>query len=194
MAAYKGIEFPDHVAPFVRHMDSVNDHREALRVQGGTWDTLSLLGHLSNLKTDMGDVRQGFATLTDELLSCLAEETFARICTALAYQAQIALDVLTRNLFERTADIGFLATDGPIVNACTASDDELPELLPFLTSRFAFYASKYSVYKDIILMRPSGQVVCRLHEGFAGQSTSPILRKARETTGSFIEVSATSFL
>ena len=56
MATYKGISFPDRVAPLVRHMHSLNDHREALAALSGTWDTLALLAHLSNLKADMGEV------------------------------------------------------------------------------------------------------------------------------------------
>jgi len=187
MAVYKGIEFTDQVAPFVRHMHSLNDHRETLAVLGGTWDTLSLLGHLSSLKTDMSDVRQGFMDLTDELLACLAEETYARVATALGYQAQIALDVLTRNLFERTADIGFLATDGPIVDACLADADQRADILGFLTRRFADYVAKYTVYQDIILLQPDGQVICRLKPGFDARSESAIVRRALDTSAAYVE-------
>lgn len=77
MAIYKGIHFPDQVAPLVRYMGPLNDHRETLATLSGTWDTLALLGHLSHLKTDMGSVRQDFSELTGELLSCLAQETLA---------------------------------------------------------------------------------------------------------------------
>src|ERR1700710_1139155 len=122
MATYKGITFPDHVAPLVRHMHSVNDHREALAALSGTWDTLALLAHLSNLQADMSEVRASFGQLTDELLVCLAEEGLKLADDSLGHQAQIAFDVLTRNLFERTADIGFLATDSAIVEACAGGD------------------------------------------------------------------------
>ena len=122
MATYKGITFPDHVAPLARHMHSVDDHREALAALSGTWDTLALLAHLSNLKADMSEVRASFGALTGELLVCLAEEMLALADGTLGHQAQIAVNVLTRNLFERTADIGFLATDSAIVDACIAND------------------------------------------------------------------------
>jgi len=111
MATYKGLLFPDHVAPLVRHMPSVDDHREALAALSATWDTLALLAHLSNLKADMREVRASFGVLTGELLACLAEERLKLADETLGHQAQIAVDVLTRNLFERTADIGFLAAD-----------------------------------------------------------------------------------
>lgn len=187
MATYKGIHFSDQVAPVVRYMTSLNDHRETLAVLSGTWDTLSLLGHLSNLKTDMGGVRQGFANLTGELLSCLAEETMAHELSVLNYQAQIAVDVLTRNLFERTADIGFLATDLVIVSACEGVD---PQAMDGLRQRFLSYTSKYTVYKDIILLSPDGQVLARMIDGFAGRSTSDIVQKAKNTRNGYVETFA----
>jgi len=191
MAIYKGIYFSERVAPVVRYMCSLNDHRETLAILSGTWDTLSLLGHLSNLKTDMGGVRQGFANLTGELLACLAEETMAHACSGLNFQAQIAIDVLTRNLFERTADIGFLATDLVIVSACASAD---PAALDGLRQRFLSYKSKYTVYKDIILLRPDGQVLARMNDGFSGRSSSDILQKARTSRTGYVETyAATDF-
>ena len=191
MAIYKGIHFPDQVAPLVRYMGSLNDHRETLATLRGTWDTLALLGHLSNLKTDMGSVRQDFADLTGELLSCLAQETLARVTATLNYQAQIAVDVLTRNLFERTADIGFLATDSEIVGACVSDDQQALERL---RPRFASYAAKYTVYKDIVLMHPNGQVLVRLQDGFVGCSRSDIVARAASTSSSYVETyAATDF-
>ncbi len=184
MATYKNIQFPDYVAPLVRHMGALNDHRETLATLSGTWDTLALLGHLSNLKTDMAGVRKGFVELTGELLSCLAEETLAHVTLALGYQAQIAVDVLTRNLFERTADIGFLATDSEIISACVAGD---AQSAADLQSRFASYVAEYTVYKDIILMRPDGQVISRLQSGFTGRSSSGIVARAASTTDSYVE-------
>ena len=187
MATYKSIHFPDHVAPLVRHMGSLNNHRETLATLSGNWDTLSLLGHLSNLKTDMVGVRQGFVDLTGELLSCLAEETLAHVTSALNYQAQIAMDVLTRNLFERTADIGFLATDFDVVSACVSGE---VQALAQLRQRFTAYAANYTVYKDIVLMRPDGQVIARMRDGFMGLSASDIVTRSIATTGSYVETYA----
>jgi chemotaxis signal transduction protein len=184
MATYKGITFPDHVAPLARHMHSVNDHREALAALSGTWDTLALLAHLSNLKADMSAVRASFGQLTGELLVCLAEEMLALADGTLGHQAQIAVDVLTRNLFERTADIGFLATDAAIVDACVAND---PAVFAALRERLRAYAARYTVYRDIVLMAPDGQVLTRLVDGFAGRSTSGIVARAATAQGGYVE-------
>ena len=184
MATYKGITFPDHVAPLARHMHSVNDHREALAALSGTWDTLALLAHLSNLKADMSEVRASFGELTGELLVCLAEEMLALADDTLGHQAQIAVDVLTRNLFERTADIGFLATDSAIVDACVADD---AQALAALRERLRAYAARYTVYRDIVLLAPDGRVLTRLVDGFAGRSASPIVERALGGQGGHVE-------
>jgi hypothetical protein len=184
MATFKGIQFPDHVAPLARHMDSLNDHREALATLSGTWDTLALLAHLSNLKADMSEVRASFAQLTQELLACLAEETLALAGGTLGHQAQIAVDVLTRNLFERTADIGFLATDSAIVDACASGD---ADRMAALRERLRVYAGRYTVYRDIVLMAPDGQVLTRLADGFAGRSASPVLARALASQSGWVE-------
>ena len=184
MATYKGITFPDDVAPLARHMHSVNDHRESLAALSGTWDTLALLAHLSNLKADMSEVRANFGQLTGELLVCLAEEQLALAGDTLGHQAQIAIDVLTRNLFERTADIGFLATDSAIVQACGADDQSA---LAALRERLHAYAARYTVYRDIVLMAPDGQVLTRLADGFSGRSTSGIVGRALNDQGGYVE-------
>ena len=184
MATYKGIEFPAHVAPLARHMGSVNDHREALATLSATWDTLGLLAHLSNLKADMSEVRASFGHLTGELLVCLAEEMLALADGTLGHQAQIADEVLTRNLFERTADIGFLATDSAIVEACVSGDAQLHAAQ---RQRLRVYAERYTVYSDIVLMAPDGQVITRLNDGFAGRSSSRIVERAIASGGGFVE-------
>ena len=184
MATYKGISFPDRVAPLARHMHSVNDHREALAALSSTWDTLALLAHLSNLKTDMSEVRASFGHLTGELLTCLAEEMLALADGTLGHQAQIAVDVLTRNLFERTADIGFLATDSAIVDACVAND---PAVFAALRERLRAYAARYTVYRDIVLLAPDGQVLTRLVDGVAGRSASALVGAALSSQGGYVE-------
>jgi len=189
MATYKGIRFPDRVAPLARHMHAVNDHREALAALSGTWDTLALLAHLSNLKADMGEVRASFAELTGELLVCLAEELLALADGTLGRQAQSGLDLLTRNLFERGADIGFLATDAAIVDACVANDFTV---FSALRQRLRDYAARYTVYRDIVLLAPDGRVLTRLVDGFAGRSSSPIVARALGGQGGHVEAFETT--
>ncbi len=184
--SYKGMLFTDQAGPFVRHMPTLNDHRETLKTLQGSWDTLSLLGHLSHTRANLGKTREAFDKLTGELMTTLADETLARTTSGLGYKAQVAVDILTRNLFERTADIGFLATDAAVAHAVASND---PEQLAALRLRFQRYASRYSVYRDIVLLAPNGQVLARMNDGFAGRSTSDIVRRAANGRG-FIETYA----
>jgi chemotaxis signal transduction protein len=183
---YKGITLSDDVGPFVRLMPTVNDHRETLRALQGSWDALSLLGQLSNLRIDMTRTRAAFDGLTGELMASLAEETLTRATSGLGYKAQVAVDILTRNLFERTADIGFFATDTQIVAAVAGGDRAALDALP---ARFSRYVSRYSVYRDVVLLDTSGQVLCRMNEGFSGRSSSHIVKRALAARG-FVETYA----
>src|ERR1041384_5581788 len=98
----------------VRHMSSVEDYRARLASLQGSWDTLSLLSHLRGDGADMSSTRQAFEGLANDLVHSLSEETYKKATLALKARGQIAIDVIVRNLFERTADIGFLATDDDI--------------------------------------------------------------------------------
>lgn len=169
-AATTGFQFSSRTTPLVRHMDSIGAHRETLRSLQGSWDTLALLGHLSNLRADIGDTREAFDHLAHRLMNALADETLDRALSTLGYKAQVAIDILTRNLFERTADIGFLATDSKVVDGCgDAAGLEL---------RFRDYVQRYSVYADAMLLGLNGQVLCRLKPGFLGETSSDLCRNA----------------
>lgn len=178
-STYKGLTFADHLAPFLPSMASLDDHREALRGLQGTWETLSLLGHLSSLRADMTETREAFEALTARLLGSLAEESLARVTSGLGTKAQFCIDILVRNLFERTADIGFLATDTAIVAACAADTPDAGAL----RSRFAEYVQRYSVYRDVILLGADGRVIARLKDGADGVSDTPLVRQALAQPG-----------
>lgn len=154
-----------------RYMPSVEDYRERLATLQGSWDTLSLLSHLSGDATDMGGTRQAFETLTAELVDNLATETHRKALLALRAKGQIAIDIVVRNLYERTADIGFLSTDDAIrsyLQQCREHADapaehhELDRAREKLQQRFREYVAKYSVYQDVILLTPDGEVLVRL--------------------------------
>jgi hypothetical protein len=55
--------------------------------------------------------RTGFAHLEQALVANLVHEKVRHVLADLGTQARYAIDILVRNLYERTADVGFLATD-----------------------------------------------------------------------------------
>ena len=64
--------------------------------------------------------RTGFAHLEQALIANLVQEKVNQVLANLGTQARYAIDILVRNLFERTADVGFLATDADL---CTLVAD-----------------------------------------------------------------------
>ena len=88
---------------------------------------------------------------------------FDVILTAIPFKGQV-LTQTARYWFERTADIGFLASDGDIcafAQAAAAGQPDEPRRHA-LEARFAEYVRKYSEYHDIILLSPEGDTMARL--------------------------------
>jgi chemotaxis signal transduction protein len=162
MAHYKGMELHDTLGGLLRHMDDVEATREALQSLQGVWDTLAMLGQLTGIGVEIGSVRADFGALTGRLLNQLGHEALSKAGLSLRSKAQVAVDVLVRNLFERTADIGFLATDDDIRAFMQADDATREHSGAGMAQRLRDYQSKYSVYKDIVLLAPDGQVLARL--------------------------------
>ncbi len=144
------------------HMLHVTASRETLKALESVWDVLNLLGQLSGTTTEMADTKAAFASLTDSQLHNLALTTSHKRVQEMAAQSQVAIDTLVRNLYERTADIGFLAMDDDLRDfAAAALRGEAPDRLA-MAQRLQDYVRLYSVYRDVILVSPSGQVLARL--------------------------------
>ena len=197
MTRYKNIELDPKLAAVIRHMNAVEEYREVLQNLQTVWDNLTLLGQLSGTGTDMSNTRQAFNQLTGSLLNQLGSETLRKCVLEMTAKAQVAIDILVRNLFERTADIGFLATDEDIrafiAEAVDAAGNfragiELKPRREALKARFAEYVAKYSVYSDIVLLDTTGRVLARLDDAVAVErSTDPLLAESLEGDGAYVE-------
>ncbi|KAF0813436.1 Chemotaxis protein CheW [Andreprevotia sp. IGB-42] len=196
MTSYKGIEIDASLRPLIRHMGSVNEYREMLQRLQAVWDNLALLGQLSGMATDMVGTRQAFAELTTVLLNKLGLEMRRKLVQELGSRAQVAVDILTRNLFERTADIGFLAIDDALRQFAAGAggavdpdaDDGLAVRRAAIVARFRAYVEKYSVYDDIVLLTPDGRVLARLDARVSvGQTHDPVVAEALSTRAAYVE-------
>lgn len=114
MALYKGVEIDDGLVNLIGRMGKVEEYQESLQSLQSVWDNLTLLGHLSGTGADMSETRTAFQQLTGSLLNQLGRETLKKTVLEMKSKAQVAVDIMIRNLFERTADIGFLAMDGEV--------------------------------------------------------------------------------
>ena len=166
---HKGLPFSAEVAPYLRRMALVDEHREALLRLQGVWDSLALLGQMSGTAADIAQTRTAFQDLTTTLLDSLARRLRTHALARMDGRARVAIDILVRNLFERTADVGFLASDGPLCAhaALDPADPGHAASRAALQARFAAYTAKYSVYDDVIVLSPSGKVLARRDDGIA---------------------------
>ncbi|HEY0956125.1 MAG TPA: hypothetical protein VGE36_15305, partial [Roseateles sp.] len=166
---HKGLPFSAEVAPYLRRMALVDEHREALLRLQGVWDSLALLGQMSGTATDIAHTRTAFQNLTTTLLDSLARRLCQHALQRMDGKARVAIDILVRNLFERTADVGFLAVDGPLCAhaALDPADPAHAASRAALQARFAAYTAKYSVYDDVIVLSPRGEVLARRDDGHA---------------------------
>ncbi len=174
------------LARLVRHMRAIDDYRQSFDRLQASWDTLTLLGQLSGGATEMAGTRSAFADLTSDLLGHLAIATRDKVVSDLRTKAQNAIDVLVRNLFERTADIGFLAADTDIREFLEARERPAEERSR-IERRFRDYVAKYSVYSDIVLVDGAGVVQARLGDHPAGEISHPIVSEALGSGGAYVE-------
>jgi chemotaxis signal transduction protein len=168
-------------------MSMVDVYRRRLEGLQGVWDTLSLLSHMGGGGTDLTRTRGEFEKLASELVDQLSEETCQKCLRQLSAKAQVAIDVLVRNLFERTADIGFICADDDIrtyfeAPTRTAADDRA------MRQRLQEYAQKYSVYDNVVLVAPDGQVLVELEERRQlERSGDPLISQTLTTSAAYVE-------
>ncbi|TXT39478.1 MAG: CheW domain-containing protein [Comamonadaceae bacterium] len=149
----------------LRYMPRVQFRKHELRLVEVAWDNLSLLSSLSSLSsdassgTDLGRARQDFAALSNDMMGGLESEGLKNALDNLGSKAQVCIDIMVRNLFERTADIGFFATDAVMADYLTQGNSHMRSEME---ARLREYASKYSVYSDIYLFDMQGNLQASL--------------------------------
>ena len=103
--------------------------------------------------------RTNLGQLEEALVCKLVTEKVRQVLGEASTRAQYALDLLVRNLFERTADVGFLAADVDLCRFAAGSEDARAAAREDARARLAAYRDKYTVYDDILLLAPDGRVL-----------------------------------
>ncbi len=183
----------------IRYMSDVQNFEKNMSTLSAKWDLLTLLGSMSNIGMDTSETRKAFEDLLDEPLMRLIEETFNKSLNELASKGQTAIDILIRNLFERSADIGFLATDDDIrdyllfLHTTDMPISEETRAIKIgkkeaLRERFREYVAKYSVYENIILLDTKGKVLVQLDQNNPISYTKdPLLQESLRTYEGYVE-------
>lgn len=129
--------------------------------------------------------RTGFAQLERALIANLVQEKVRHALADLGTQARYAIDILVRNLFERTADVGFLATDVDLCRFVAGIDgDDDGGALRAARRRLSDYRDKYTVYDEILLLDLDGRVLVQADPATpVARSSDPLLAETLATSG-----------
>ena len=155
-----------HEKTLLRAMNSVGHCQSVLTRLDRQWTRATLTGKIncSRIAQTLIDfivtTQDNFASLQQNLVDTLLLENTQKVVLEISAVAQVAIDILKRNLFERTADVGFLATDDDIVRFLQRGGDDADDV-DRIEERLREYREKYTVYNEIIVLDPQGRV--RVH-------------------------------
>ena len=102
----------DIVAPQMRSLQKLETALQRLDLRWEVIDTTARIvcpGEAAGFLHTLDQTRTAFATLAQEMVEHIATTHLSNRMGDLASRAQVAIDILVRNLFERTADVGFIA-------------------------------------------------------------------------------------
>ena len=153
-----------HPDVFLPYMRDVSRCEQSLHELGLMWRMVEASAKLNcpveaqSILPIMSATQAGFARLERELVQSLVEEKAGNVLAQIGTKARFVIDIVVRNLFERTADVGFLATD-PALRAFVAGQDGDADAI---RQRLHEYRAKYTVYNDILLTDTQGRVLVQL--------------------------------
>lgn len=133
----------------------------------------------------MAETRAGFNLLEKELVLSLVNEKVVTVLNEIGTKAQYLIDILVRNLYERTADVGFLATDKEL---CSFVANPNSENETKIQARLLAYRNKYTVYDEILLLDIHGSVLVQIDEESPIEgSLDPLIRQTL-ATDDYVEI------
>jgi hypothetical protein len=151
---------------FLPYMRDVVRSEQSLRELNLMWrmiESSARMNYLAEIKSilqTMAATRAGFDQLEHELVSSLVHEKCANALTEIGTKAHYVIDIVVRNLYERTADVGFLATDRDLCEFVAGRQNDPGSI----HARLLAYRSKYSVYDEIMLLDTDGNVLMQIDE------------------------------
>lgn len=151
---------------FLPYMRDVVRSEQSLRELNLMWrmiESSAKMNYLAETKSilqTMAATRAGFDQLEQELVSSLVHEKIANVLMEIGTKAHYVIDIVVRNLYERTADVGFLATDRNLCEFVAGVHDD-PDSVH---ARLLAYRNKYTVYDEIMLLDKDGNLLIQINE------------------------------
>jgi len=176
-----------------RYIKGIDKYDHRLKSLSTWWEKIALIGKINSFEVastileDMDHTLVQFHQLQKRLIENLTNEHARKVVTQDLSRCQMAIDVLIRNLFERTADIGFLATDHDLVQFLNNSNKKEEDVI-FLRQRLQAYIDIYSVYSDVVLVGPDGELIFQLSQSSrSGKVQDDMIRQALECPDHYVE-------
>lgn len=175
---------PLQIDTFLPYMRDVSRCEQSLRELNLIWRMIEASAKMNcpveakAILPTMAATRAGFNRLEQELVTSLVREKVANVLEEIGTKAQYVIDIVVRNLYERTADVGFLATDRELCTFVAGIHDDRD----MIRARLRAYRNKYTVYDEIILLDTAGNVLVQIDESTPLEgSTDPLLRQTLES-------------
>lgn len=149
----------------------------------------------------MAATREGFGRLEQDLVQSMASTAVAEVMAGLQTDARQIIDTVVRNLYERTADVGFLAADTTLCRfvaglgreaatpATSYRDQDAATLAQraHITQRLCAYRSYYTVYNDILLVDTQGNVLAHIDTHTPVEGTRDALLPTTLQSSSYVQ-------
>jgi len=151
---------------FLPYMRDVIRSEQSLRELNLMWrmiESSAKMNYLAETKSilqTMAATRAGFDRLEQELVSSLVHEKIANVLMEIGTKAHYVIDIVVRNLYERTADVGFLATDRDLCEFVAGIHNDPASI----RARLLAYRNKYTVYDEIMLLDKDGNLLIQINE------------------------------
>lgn len=187
------ITYKEH--DFLSYMPDVAKYNRGLIALNDQWENEKLLceincpGQAKNILPSMVNIQSNFSALQDDLINALIFETLNKMEQKTISKAQVAVDILIRNLYERTADVGFLATDDDIRKFASLAD-RTEEDRQYISKRLKEYVAKYTVYEEIIILDKDFTVIANFDESnriLGARIDDRLLQETLDSNESFVE-------
>ena len=182
-----------HESKLLTAMPDVKSFESRLAQLNGWWGKITLIGKINShnvaptILDDMNRTQSKFGELQRKLTQNLLFENLQKLVLDNSSKAQVAIDLLIRNLFERTADVGFLATDDDIRVFLSEPSPSLQQV-EFIENRLREYVKKYSVYDEIMLFDTQGQLRAHLDQSNPVKfSNDPLLAETLASDRDYLE-------
>ena len=178
---------------FLDIFTTVSHHRTNLFSLNTWWDKVALVGKINSLNVpqsllgNMLETKSEFAVLQDDLIENLLSENTQQCGVKNQTIAQTLIDIPVRNLFERTADVGFLATDADIIHFLSDPQGQSVST-ESITARLQEYAAKYTVYDDIMLFDSQGKLQAQMAQGMPYAQNDVVLAEVLSGHHDYVEI------